>query len=92
MPSGLTSGRKIHCLGNAVTGSLQRTEEAVRRMGAALDRLEAAAATRVAAGDLLLAGQLRDAHDDYAHLQDTTRVVAARLDVTIDRLRVLLEE
>ena len=79
-------------MGNAVTGSLQRTEEALRHLGAALDRLETATATRVAAGDLLLAGKLRDANEDYAHLQDTTRVVAARLDATIDRLRVLLEE
>ena len=74
-----------------MTASLQRTEEAVRRLGAALERLEAAAA-RAATGDLLLAGQLRDAHDDYAQLQDTTRVVASRLDVAIDRLHLLLEE
>lgn len=75
-----------------MTASLQRTEEAVKRLEAALDRLEAAAATRIATGDLLLAGQLRDAHDDYAHLADTTRVVATRLDGAIDRLRLLLEE
>ncbi len=72
-----------------MTASLQRTEEAVRRLGAALERLEAAS-TRVAAGDLLLAGQLREAHEDYAQLQDTTRVVASRLDTAIDRLHLLL--
>lgn len=63
----------------------------MKRLGAAIDRLEAASA-RVGAGDLLLAGELRDARDDYASLQDTTRVVSQRLDAAIDRLRGLLEE
>lgn len=63
----------------------------MQRLGAAIDRLEAASA-RVGSGDLLLAGELRDARDDYARLQDTTRVVSDRLDATIDRLRTLLEE
>jgi hypothetical protein len=70
---------------------LQCTEEAVRRLGQAIDRLEAAAA-RVGAGDLLLAGELRDARDDYARLEDSARVVSTRLDAAIDRLRLLLEE
>lgn len=72
-------------------GSLQRTEDAVKRLGAAIDRLEVAAA-RVGAGDLLLAGELRDARDDYARLEDTTRVVAGRLDAAIGRLRTILED
>lgn len=63
----------------------------MKRLGAAIERLEQAAA-RVGAGDLLLAGELRGARDDYASLQDTTRVVAQRLDATIDRLRTLLED
>jgi len=71
--------------------SLQRTEEAMRRLGAAIDRLESASA-RVGAGDLLLAGELRGARDDYARLEETTRVVSTRLDGAIDRLRDLLEE
>ncbi|BAE52030.1 hypothetical protein amb3226 [Paramagnetospirillum magneticum AMB-1] len=71
--------------------SLQRTEEAMRRLGAAIDRLESASA-RVGAGDLLLAGELRGARDDYAKLEETTRVVSTRLDATIDRLRDLLED
>ncbi len=74
-----------------MTVSLPRTEEAVRRLGAALERLEDAATNRVSGGDLLLAGELRDANDDYARLEDTTRVVSVRLDAAIDRLRVLLE-
>ncbi|MBI5162818.1 MAG: hypothetical protein HY985_02835 [Magnetospirillum sp.] len=58
----------------------------MRRLGAAMDRLEAAS-LRSGAGDLLLAGELRDARDEYGRLEDTTRVVAARLDDTIARLR-----
>lgn len=73
------------------TGSLTRTATAVERLGAAIDRLEAATA-RVGAGDLLLAGELRDARDQQAAMADTTRVVAQRLDSAIDRLRTLLEE
>lgn len=71
--------------------ALSRTEAAVQRLGQAIDRLEAASA-RVGAGDLLLAGELRDAKDQQAALQDTTRVVAQRLDAAIGRLRTILEE
>ncbi|RAU22365.1 hypothetical protein CU669_08615 [Paramagnetospirillum kuznetsovii] len=70
---------------------MHRTEEAMRRLGSAIDRLESASA-RVGAGDLLLAGELRSAHDDYARLEETTRVVSSRLDNAIDRLRDLLED
>ena len=63
----------------------------MRRLGAAIDRLEGASA-RVGAGDLLLAGELRGARDDYDRLEETTRVVAARLDDAILRLHDLLEE
>lgn len=71
--------------------ALSRTEAAVQRLGQAIDRLEAASA-RVGAGDLLLAGELRDAKDQQAALQDTTRVVAQRLDAAIGRLRTILGE
>ncbi|WP_231376237.1 hypothetical protein [Magnetospirillum fulvum] len=70
---------------------MQRTEEAMQRLGAAIDRLEGAAA-RVGAGDLLLAGELRESREDYERLDETVRIVAGRLDDTIDRLRGLLEE
>lgn len=73
------------------TAALSRTAEAVRRLGDAIDRLEAASA-RVGAGDLLLAGELRDARDRQSLMEETTRVVAQRLDGAIDRLRTLLEE
>ncbi|MGE5517080.1 MAG: hypothetical protein ACM31D_14825 [Bacteroidota bacterium] len=73
------------------TAALSRTAEAVRRLGAAIDRLESATA-RVGAGDLLLAGELRDARDRQLLMEDTTRVVAQRLDGAIDRLRTLLED
>ncbi|HLO76703.1 MAG TPA: hypothetical protein VK196_09645 [Magnetospirillum sp.] len=73
------------------TAALSRTAEAVQRLGVAIDRLESASA-RVGAGDLLLAGELRDARDRQALMEETTRVVARRLDGAIDRLRILLEE
>ncbi|WP_291717151.1 hypothetical protein [Magnetospirillum sp. 64-120] len=73
-----------------MSAALGRTEAAVQRLGDAIDRLEAAVA-RVGAGDLLLAGELRDARDQQAVLEDTTRVVAQRLDGAISRLRTLLE-
>jgi hypothetical protein len=71
--------------------SLQHTEEAMKRLGAAIDRLESASA-RVGAGDLLLAGELRDAREEYSRLEETTRVVSGRLDAAIERLHDLLEE
>lgn len=73
------------------SAALSRTAQAVRRLGAAIDRLEAASA-RAGAGDLLLAGELRDARDRQLLMEETTRVVAQRLDGAIDRLRTLLEE
>ena len=73
-----------------MSGALGRTETAIHRLGSAIDRLEAAAA-RVGAGDLLLAGELRDAREQHAALEDTTRVVSQRLDGAIIRLRHLLE-
>lgn len=74
-----------------MTEALGRTRAAVQRLGAAIEQLEAAAA-RVGAGDLLLAGELRDVRDRHAALQDTTHVVARRLDGAITRLRAVLEE
>ncbi len=72
-------------------GSFSRTAAAVQRLGSAIERLETASA-RVGAGDLLLAGELRDARDEHTALAETTRVVAGRLDAVIGRLHVLLEE
>lgn len=77
------------------TAALSRTVEAVRRLGAAIDRLEAAserAGERSGAGDLLLAGELRDARERQAEMEEATREVARRLDGAIDRLRTLLED
>jgi hypothetical protein len=71
--------------------AFNRTEAALDRLGTVIDRLESAAA-RVGAGDLLLAGELRDARDQQAALADSNRVVSARLDQAIFRLRTLLEE
>ena len=69
---------------------LSRTEEALRRLDTAVGRLEGAA-SRVGLGDLLLAGELREARDETDALRDTSREVAERLDHTIGRLRALLE-
>jgi hypothetical protein len=77
---------------NSETYTLSYLGDAIRTLSGAVDRLEAVAATRLAGGDLLLAGELRGARDDYDTLQDTTRVVGARLDHAIDRIRILLEE
>jgi len=70
---------------------LSRTEEAIRRLSAVVERLEAAS-TRSGAGDLLLAGELRDAREECERLEETVRLVGNRLDNTIDRLRGLLED
>lgn len=73
------------------SGSLCRTSAAIDRLATAIDRLESAAA-RVGAGDLLLAGELRDARQENETLRDTTRVVSQRLDGLIGRLRLVLED
>lgn len=73
------------------TYTLSRMEGAVRTLSNAVDRLEAAAATRVSTGDLLLAGELRDAREDFSRLEDNSRVVGARLDSAIEKLRTVLE-
>ncbi len=73
------------------SASLELTSRAVHRLGVALDRLEAAS-SHATSGDFLLAGQLRDAGDDNDRLAQVTRTVGLRLDQTIDRLRLLLED
>jgi hypothetical protein len=73
------------------TAPFSRTISAVQRLGAAIERLEAASA-RVGAGDLLLAGELREARERHTALEETTHVVSRRLDAAIGRLRDLLEE
>jgi hypothetical protein len=88
--------RSVFCLGISLgeseTYTLSRIEGAIRTLSAAVDRLEAAAATRVSTGDLLLAGELRDVREDCARLEDTNRVIGSRLDGAIERLRAVLEE
>jgi hypothetical protein len=71
--------------------SLPHIENALTRLQAAIDRLEGAVTARFASGDLLLAGELRAAREEYQRLEDTTRHVAGRLDGTVERLRLLLE-
>ena len=66
-------------------------ENAVRLLSTAVDRLETAAATRLASGDLLLAGELRDVREECDRLEDNSRVAGVRLDTAIEKLRTLLE-
>ncbi len=69
---------------------LPRSRAALERLDRAVQRLEGAAGQ--AHGDLFLAEDLRRARDDYARLDHTTRLVEARLDGVIGRLKFVLEE
>lgn len=71
--------------------TLSQIESVLQSLAQAVDHLESAAA-RVSSGDLLLAGELRDTREECARLEDNSRVVGARLDATIDKLRTLLED
>jgi hypothetical protein len=68
---------------------LPRCRAAVERLERALLRLESALAKPK--GDLFGSEELRIARDDYARLDGTARLVEARLDTVIDRLKFILE-
>ena len=68
---------------------LPRSRAAIERLERALLRLENATAKPKA--DLFGGEDLRLAHDDYARLDGTARLVEARLDSVIDRLKIILE-
>ena len=63
--------------------AIDRLEQAVRRLDGALGRPES---------DLFGHAELSVSRDDYARLDQTTRVVEARLDAVIDRLKTILED
>ena len=69
---------------------LPRSRAALERLDRAVQRLEGVAGQ--AHGDLFLAEDLRQARDDYARLDHTTRLVEARLDGVIGRLKLVLGE
>ena len=71
--------------------TLSQIEDVLRLLTAAVDHLDTAAG-RVSSGDLLLAGELRDAREQCERLEDNSRVVGVRLDATIEKLRTLLED
>ena len=73
-------------------GTLLRMDAALGALSSSVDRLESATANRVSTGDLLLAGELRDAREENARLQDNLRVAGGRLDSALDRLRLALGE
>ncbi len=69
---------------------LPRSRAAIERLERALQRLEGATAHHN--GDLFLEGELRRARDDYRRLDEASRLVEARLDGAIGRLKLILEE
>jgi hypothetical protein len=69
---------------------LPRSRAALDRLELALQRLEGVAVH--SHGDQYLAEELRLAREDYARLDDTTRMVEARLDGVIGRLKLMIED
>jgi hypothetical protein len=69
---------------------MQDIEQAVRRLRAAVDRLE-----KVSAGESpivkKLAAELRAARSAYSELQSATSKVSTRLDAAIGRLKTVLD-
>ena len=71
--------------------SLPRSRVAIDRLEQAVHRLEGTMGRPK--GDLFgHSDALSDGADDYARLDQTTRVVEARLDAVIDRLKTILED
>lgn len=70
---------------------LPRSRAAIEQLEHAVSRLEGAVA-RNRDGELSLAAELRRAREDYARLDDTTRLVEQRLDGVIGRLRLMIED
>ena len=69
---------------------LPRSRAAIERLERSLFRLENASVTPKI--DLFGSEELRVVREDYARLDGTTRLVEARLDAVIDRLKTILEE
>jgi len=72
---------------------MNRIEEALARLDAAVARVERADAKAKSTGtDLEMAAELRQARDDYAALKGKADGAAQRLDATIARLNGILGE
>jgi hypothetical protein len=81
---------------NQNTNSLPRSRVAMDKLERAVNRLEGALGRPQA--DLFGHAERRpdfdgeNHQDDFARLEETTRVVETRLDAVIERLRTILEE
>lgn len=70
--------------------SLPRSRVAIDRLEQAVHRLEGTMGRPK--GDLFGHSDAPTGTDDFARLDQTTRVVEARLDAVIDRLKIILED
>lgn len=72
---------------------MDRLQAATRKLEAAVDRLEEAAVGGDLDGDAAeLRSQLDDARRSYAELSKATNEVSAKLESTIGRLKLILDE
>jgi hypothetical protein len=72
---------------------MDRLQAATRKLEAAVDRLEEAAVGGDLDGDAAeLRTQLDDARRSYAELSKATNEVSAKLESTIGRLKLILDE
>lgn len=76
---------------------MDRLQAATRKLEAAVDRLEEAAIGDDIGGDIdgdaaELRSQLDDARRSYAELSKATNEVSAKLESTIGRLKLILDE
>jgi hypothetical protein len=69
---------------------LPRSRAAIDSLEKAVHRLEGAMGRPK--GDLFGNADLLVSQDDYERLEQTTRVVEARLDAVIDRLKTIIED
>jgi hypothetical protein len=69
---------------------LPRSQAAIDRLEQAVNRLEGSLGRPV--GDLFGKSDRSVSRDDYARLDQTARLVEARLDSVIDRLKTILED
>lgn len=69
-----------------------KTDQALLRLDHAIARLEQALSAKPPLRDDLFAGEeVQKVKQDYARLDDASRLVEARLDHMVDRLQAILE-
>ncbi len=75
------------------TNSLPLSQMALDRLSAALDRLEGVLTRplpQIPAADAVDGEEMQQIREDFARLDDATRVVETRLSGIIERLRIVL--